>query len=175
MIGRTLPTIHIIEGPVGAGKTTYANSLGAERSTPPLVLVSWLANLFLADRPETDLWAWYGERKRRCSTQIMSLAHGLVKHGQDAIVELGLIKAEDRLSLYSAMETENQAYTVHVLDATRDERQRRVRKRNKEEGETFAMLVSDEVFTLASDLWEPVGPEEMRGREANFIHVNTDG
>lgn len=105
----------------------------------------------------------------------MSLAHGLVKHGQDAIVELGLIKAEDRLSLYSAMETENQAYTVHVLDATRDERQRRVRKRNKEEGETFAMLVSDEVFTLASDLWEPVGPEEMRGREANFIHVNTDG
>lgn len=41
-----MPILHIIEGPVGAGKTTYANQLGRDLGTPPLVLDAWMTNLF---------------------------------------------------------------------------------------------------------------------------------
>lgn len=163
-----MPNLHIIEGPVGAGKTTYAVQLGRELGTPPLVLDTWMANLFQADRPDTGLWAWYAERKARCIVQIMALACDALDHEVDAIVELGLIRFDDRLKLYYALEAEHRSYLVHVLDTPREERRRRVSKRNDEQGETFAMHVSDDVFSLASDMWEPVEDAERNGRENSF-------
>lgn len=163
-----MPTLHIIEGPVGAGKTTYAIKLGRKIGCPPLVLDSWMANLFQADRPETDLWSWYAERKARCIAQIVKLARSALDHGSDAIVELGLIRVEDRLKLYADLEADGRTYLVHVLEAPRDERKRRILKRNADQGETFAMHVSDEVFEMASDLWEPVCAAEQQGRSDRF-------
>ena len=121
-----MPAWHIIEGPVGAGKTTYANQLGRELRTPPLVLDNWMTNLFQADRPEADLWTWYAERKARCFSQIMVLARNALDLGNDAIVELGLLKAKDRLDLYVSLENEGRDFLVHVLRAPRAERRRRV-------------------------------------------------
>ena len=50
----------------------------------------------------------------------------------------------------------------------RKERLRRVQARNVERGETFAMEVSDEVFAMASDMWEPVDGVEIAGRNIVF-------
>lgn len=167
-----MQTIHIIEGPVGAGKTTYAIELGRKIGTPPLVLDKWMVNMFLADRPEGEIWDWYAERKARCIHQIMEIARGLVDSENDAVVELGLIKVEDRLQLYADLEAKDQTYMVHVLEAPRVERKRRVAKRNAEQGETFAMHVSDEIFEIASDMWEPIGKTEQRGRSGRFFQAN---
>lgn len=163
-----MATLHIIEGPVGAGKTTYAIGLGRELGTPPLVLDAWMVNLFQADRPETGLWPWYAERKARCVVQIMDLTRSLLDHGQDAIVELGLIKVADRVALYTELEAQGRPYQVHVLDAPRQDRRDRVARRNAERGETYAMQVSPEVFAMASDMWEPVGTAERQGRGERF-------
>jgi len=163
-----MPTLHIIEGPVGAGKTTHANQLSRELRTPPLVLDSWMTNLFQADRPEADLWTWYAERKARCFSQIMSLARNALDLGNDAIVELGLIRVEDRLKLYASLESEGRNFLVHVLHTPREERKRRVSQRNLDQGETFAMHVSEEVFEMASDMWEPVCETERNGRADKF-------
>lgn len=160
--------LHIIEGPVGAGKTTYAFQLGQKVKTQPLVLDNWMANLFQADRPETGLWSWYSERKARCVFQIMELACGELDLGRDAIVELGLIRVEDRLKLYADLDAQQREYLVHVLEAPRELRRRRIADRNIEQGETFSMHVSDDVFELASDMWEPVDAAEWQGREGNF-------
>lgn len=163
-----MPTLHIIEGPVGAGKTTYANKLGRELGTPPLVLDTWMINLFQADRPETGLWPWYAERKARCFFQIMELARNVLDHENDVIVELGLIKIEDRLKLYVDLENEGCVFLVHVLETSREERKRRVSKRNTDQGETFAMYVSEEVFEIASNMWEPISETERHGRADKF-------
>ena len=163
-----MPTLHIIEGPVGAGKTTYAAKLGREMGCPPLVLDSWMTNLFQADRPETDLWRWYAERKARCIFQIMQLARSWLDHENDAIVEIGLINIEDRLKLYLELESEGRKYLVHVLETPREERKRRVMKRNADQGETIAMHVSGEFFEIASDMWEPVSATEQQGRSNSF-------
>ncbi|MEP5154283.1 AAA family ATPase [Planktotalea sp.] len=163
--------IHIIEGPVGAGKTSYANKLGQKLNVMPLVLDAWMVTLFQADRPETDIWPWYAERKARCYQQILTVAMGQQDYGRDAIVELGLIRVDDRLKLYDALADEDRDFRVHVLQTPRDERALRVAQRNAEQGETYAMHVSDEVFNIASDMWEDVGMEEEFGREGRFTFV----
>lgn len=140
-----MPMLHIIEGPVGAGKTTYAIDLGYQLGTPPLVLDAWMATLFRADRPEKEFWNWYAERKVRCIAQILSTAKGLLGYGHDAIVELGLLKRHERLELYSQFEATGFAYCVHLIDASRDERLRRVRLRNQTKGATFTMHITDAV------------------------------
>lgn len=155
-----MPCIHIIEGPVGAGKTTYANLLATRCRTAPLVLDDWMANLFRPDRPDGDIWPWYAERKARLTEQILCLAIKSHTLGSDAIVELGLLRFEDRLRVYERLTFEDCAYQVHVLDLPRDTRWDRVQARNRDKGSTFAMEVPENVFTIASDMWEPPGPEE---------------
>lgn len=161
--------LHMIEGPVGAGKTTYANRLGKDLKTAPLVLDDWMATLFRPDRPEGEIWEWYGERKRRCVEQIWQVARRHVELGGNAIVELGLIQRAQRLAFYERAETANVRLRVHVLDADPVERLRRVRARNVEMGETFAMAVSDDVFAMASAMWESVDTAEQQGRDIVFV------
>ncbi|SFR98502.1 AAA family ATPase [Yoonia litorea] len=163
-----MPTLHLIEGPVGAGKTTYAIRLGKSLGAPPLILDAWMVKLFQPDRPDRDLWAWYAERKARCTGQMLDLALSALDHGQDAIAELGLVRRHDRITLFSRLEDQNLDFLVHVLEEPRDERWRRVERRNNEKGETFAMLVSSEVFEMASDMWEPIDPSEIAGRQERF-------
>ncbi len=165
-----MPLLHIIEGPVGAGKTTYANNLGTELKTPPLVLDDWMATLFKEDRPEGDIWPWYQERKARCKKQIWNIACGLLETGHEVVVELGLIKYEERLQFYSQIETAGYHYTIHVLEVPKEERWHRVQQRNEQKGETFSMEVSQDVFNLASEMWEPFTETECTGRDVVFVN-----
>lgn len=104
----------------------------------------------------------------------MDLARKSQDHHIHSIVELGLIKVEDRPKLYAELDAEGRNYLVHVLDTSRDERKRRVLRRNAEKGPTFPMHVSDEVFEMASDMWEPISPGEMKGREDRFRKMEED-
>lgn len=161
--------LHIIEGPVGAGKTTFARQLSRRHGTPALVLDDWMVTLFRPDRPDEDLWRWYAERKERCIEQIWTTASGLLDTGNDAIVELGLVHRDDRLSIYRRAEAEPYDYTVYVLDVPVAERRERVRTRNVEKGPTFSMEVPDAVFDMASEMWEPFDSAECAGRDVQFV------
>lgn len=167
--GSIMATLHVVEGPVGAGKTTFAIELGRRCGAPPLVLDAWMVLLFQPDRPAEGLWPWYAERKARCMDQIWDVALGLLEHGSDAVVELGLLKRADRTNFYSKVEAAGHDCRVHILTASRDERRRRVQRRNAEKGTTFAMTIAEDVFELASDLWEPVTSAERAGR--NYVDV----
>lgn len=90
--------LHTIEGPVGAGKTPYANRMGRKFNLAPLVLDDWMATLFRPDRPEDNIWEWYGERKERCVDQIWRIARAQNAMGGNAIIESGLIQRHARLA-----------------------------------------------------------------------------
>lgn len=167
--------LHIIEGPVGSGKTTFARRLGQTLKTPALVLDDWMVRLFRADKPEQGLWAWYAERKQRCQGQILETARGLLETGHDAIIEVGLLKKDARLALYERLDETPFSYRVYVLDAPIEERWARVQKRNAEQGETFAMDVSEDVFKRASDLWEPPCPKECDDHDVRFLTQTETG
>lgn len=105
----------------------------------------------------------------RCTNQIWTIICGFLDAGYDAIVELGLLKQADRLSFYQRAESRGYSYCVHVLDVLRAERWQRVSARNIERGETFSMMVSEDLFVFASDMWEPLSPSECVGRDVRFV------
>ena len=168
-----MPVIHLVEGPVGSGKSTYAAKLGGEHAAPRLILDEWMATLFRADRPETDVMAWYMERKRRCIEQIWNVASDLIGTGSNVVLELGLIQRQDREDFYSRADAVGYPLKIHVLDAPRDVRRQRVRERNAVQGSTFSMVVPDEIFELASDLWQV--PDEQECAQRNICFISTHG
>ncbi len=172
-----LPTasrgVHLVLGPVGAGKSTYARSLAAERGAVRLTLDDWMARLFRPDRPKEGWLEWYATRAARCVEQIWSVAREVVDRGGEVVLELGLVRQGQRLEFYEQVERAQCELTLHVLDAPREVRRRRVARRNEEQGPTYHAQVPLDIFELASDAWEPVSAQEQLGRQARFVATDT--
>ena len=161
--------LHLIIGPVGAGKSTFGLKLSREQRAVRLTLDEWMAALFGGDeRPAEGRIAWYTERTARCIEQIWSLTRRLMDIGVPVVLEIGLIQRAARREFYTYIDAEGLDHVVYVVDADRDVRRARVLQRNQEKGETFSMDVPLDVFELASNLWEPPDDEECSEREVRF-------
>jgi uncharacterized glyoxalase superfamily protein PhnB len=88
--------IHLVIGPVGAGKSTYALGLAREHGAIRFTLDEWMTRLFSPDRPASGLVDWYVERAARCIDQIWSAAKSVVETGAPVILEIGLLQREER-------------------------------------------------------------------------------
>lgn len=161
--------IHLIVGPVGAGKSTFALRLAREQRAVRLNLDEWMASLFRPDRPETGVMEWYVERTRRCIGQIWILAERLLEAETNVVLEIGLIQRRARELFFEQVDGSHFGLTVYVVDAPRELRRERVQQRNAQRGETFSMPVPPEIFELASDLWEPLDERECAGRDVRFV------
>lgn len=161
--------IHLVVGPVGAGKSTFALGLCREHGAVRLTLDEWMTELFRPDRPDTGIMEWYVERTERCIEQIWRVAGGIVQVGTDVVLEIGLIQRRDREAIYWRADAQKLDLSIYVLDAPREVRRERVMKRNEERGETFSMEVPPQIFELASDMWEPLSKAECEGRDVRFI------
>lgn len=164
-----MATLHLVLGPVGSGKSTFAAQLCARHRAVALRLDEWMTRLFSPDRPDDDVMPWYVERARRCVEQIQATAEGILAADTDVVLELGLIRREQRASFFGWVDARAVDLRVYVLDAPREIRRARVEHRNRERGETFSMVVPPEVFELASDLWQPLADDESDGRAVERI------
>ncbi len=160
--------LHLLLGPVGAGKSTYAIELAQKNKAIRLTLDEWMTTLFQPDRPEdapikTRL-EWYQARVHRCMEQIWRLATESLTRGHDVILEVGLVRAADRAAFYQRADSAHIPMQIYLLDAPRNVRRARVEQRNVQRGDTFSMEVPVEFFELASDLWEPPNEDEKTVR-----------
>lgn len=162
--------IHFIEGPVGAGKSTYAKALAKTDGFTHIALDEWFVRLYSPDRPTGNFVPWYVERKDRLIELILSYARTVLATNSIAL-ELGLIQQGPRLALLRQLQEEGIPFCVHVLDAPKSVRRERVQRRNTEQGETFSMVVPDEIFEVASRLWE--APDEFEQEEFEFVFPAT--
>jgi len=154
-----MPRVILIEGPVGAGKSTYASVLAIRTDGVHIALDEWFSTLFSPDRPAGDFVPWYIERKERLLSLIWSHSHRILASGRNVILELGLIQRQDRIEFCRKVQGGGFELEVYILDAPREVRRERVQRRNSEKGSTFVMVVPDVVFEIASNLWEP--PDEL--------------
>lgn len=158
--------MHLVLGPVGAGKSTYVRTLAPEQRALRLILDDWMARLYGADeRPASGRVAWYLERRDRCLAQIWEVADHACLLGTNVVLEIGLIRRDERAAFYERVDAAGHPLTVHLIDAPREVRRARVLKRNQERGETYAQGVPLEFFELASDMWEPPDEDERRARD----------
>jgi predicted kinase len=165
-----MATIHLVEGPVGAGKSTYAARLSWTVGAPHLDLDAWMVTLFSPDRPAEGFLPWYTERKARCLAQLWEVTCSLLDHGIDPILELGLVRRADREDFYRRVDAIDCALKIHLITTPLEERRRRVRERNRQKSGSFKMEVSDEVFALANGFWEEPDEEELRARGIEVLH-----
>jgi predicted kinase len=161
--------VHLLIGPVGAGKSTFAHTLSTTRRAVPLILDDWMAQLYGADqRPETGRIAWYLERRDRCLEQIWNVTIALCTVGTPVVLEIGLVQRPERDAFYRRIDDAGYRLTVYLLDAPREVRRERVMRRNEEKGPTFAQVVPPDFFELASDMWQEPDDIELRERAIQF-------
>jgi len=88
--------LHVIFGPSGAGKTTYAHDFARREKAVAFVLDEWMARLFAPDMPDPIEYDWMIERVQRCEAQIWSTAAGVLATGTPVILDIGLLRRSDR-------------------------------------------------------------------------------
>jgi predicted kinase len=153
--------MYLVEGPVGAGKSTHATDLARRTGGVHIALDEWFVRLFSPDRPATDIMAWYVARKQRLGDHIWQHVLALLAAGVTPILELGLVQRQMRLDFYRRARAAAVEVQVHLLDAPRAVRRERVAQRNADKGPTFSMVVPDAMFEMASDLWEDPDDAEL--------------
>src|SRR5436305_13737793 len=89
-------TLHVIFGPCGAGKTTYAHALARREGAVPFILDEWGARLFGPDVRGSVDPAWMLERLARCAALIRSTAVAVLAAGSSVILDMGLMRRADR-------------------------------------------------------------------------------
>ena len=141
-----------------------------KRSWPRILI--WINGLFSADRPEENVMQWYLERKDRCNDQIWRVARDTLDSGSDVILELGLIRKSDRKIFYEKVDSIKHLMTMYVLDAPKSVRWKRVSSRNMEKGDTYSMVVPENIFEMASNMWESPCAIECSGRNVRFIKAD---
>ena len=171
-IRQDAPRAHLVIGPVGAGKSTFALGLARERRAVRLTLDDWMSRLFSPDRPERDVVPWYVERAARTVEQIWIVAESVLAAERDVILEIGLLSRRERAAFYERAAASGVALTVHVLDAPREVRRERVEARNREKGTTFSMIVPAAIFEMASDMWEAPDEGELARRDIELVVVD---
>jgi predicted kinase len=155
-----MATVHVIYGPVGAGKTTFGRAFAAERGALFFCLDEWMANLFMMDAPAPITLEWALPRTQRCERQIWTVARQPLALGSDVILELGFFTREQRARVRDLVTSAGFAFEVHVLDVPREVRRERVRLRNQG-GATYTVEVDDAMFDWAEGYYEPLDDAEL--------------
>jgi predicted kinase len=168
-IGAQMHPIHLIEGPVGAGKSTFSRRLARQLPGVHLALDEWFVRLYSPDRPGTDFVNWYLQRKERLLELMWMHAKNLASANANPILELGLIQRQARYRFYEQARKEGIQLNVYLLDAPENIRWERVEHRNESKGETFSMAVPRHIFEVASAMWEPPDDEEIEMQTIEIV------
>lgn len=166
-----MATLHLVEGPVGAGKSTFAQKLSLSLGAPHLDLDEWMVTLFSPDRPSAGFMEWYSDRKNRCLLQMWNVTCDLLDSGTSTILELGLVRLADREDFYRRVDATDYDLHMYLLNTPLEQRRQRVRERNGQKTGSYKMEVSEEIFDLANSFWEE--PTEAECRERNMAIVTT--
>lgn len=87
-----MPTIHLIHGFVGAGKTTFSKKLAAERGALRLSPDDWMCALYGVNPPAEH----FAEYDRRIKAVMWETAAGAIGAGADVILDYGFWTRADR-------------------------------------------------------------------------------
>ena len=156
-------TLHVVFGPIGAGKTTYAHALAQRENAVPFVLDEWGARLFGPDVQGALDFGWMLERMARCNALIWSIAPAVLGAGASVVLDVGGMRRADRDRIRQMAEASGLSPQWHFVDAPLEVRRARVEGRNAAKGETFVMEVTPQMFAMIESVYEAPTPAELEG------------
>ncbi|WP_152363832.1 AAA family ATPase [Microlunatus speluncae] len=147
------PTLLLICGLPGAGKTTLARELAARRGAVRLSPDEWLSDLELSlfDEPLRD----------RLEKRLIGLTEELLRHGQSVILEFGFWSRTERETLRDRAHTLGARAELWVLELPQDELWERIERRNNSP-EWHAEPITREHLKLWWTLFERPTDQERR-------------
>lgn len=154
-------TVHLICGPSGAGKTTYARRLCGQLGAVHFSIDDWMMTLFSPDAPAQPDWNWVVDRVGRSEAQIIAMTLQLGRLRVPSVLDLGFLGRDQRARVATALSAAGLSPKLHVFDIDAEERWRRVEARNVEKGETYRLAVSRPMFDFVERLWQRPSSEEM--------------
>ena len=158
-----MPTIHLVYGPQGAGKSTYALQLAARLGAVRFSIDDWMGNLFGPDLPTPMSLPWIMKRVQRCEQRIWVTARDIARTGGDVVLDLGFMKVSNREAFLSLADDSGFPAQLHYVNAPLDVRRARVLARNVAKGETFSFEVTAPMFDFMEREFEPPTPRELAG------------
>lgn len=151
------PTLYIMVGLPGSGKTTKAKQLENEYNAIRFTPDHWHLELFGDDLGHCD----HDKRHSTIERIMWELAKKLLAKGISVILDYGLWAREEREFFYREAIRLDTYFQVYYMDIVKDELLKRLEKRNKNEGElSFTILPShiDKWF----EVFQPVTFQEFR-------------
>ncbi len=154
--------IHLVCGPIGAGKTTYAKQLAKEQSAICFSEDDWLAKLFVPDAPEGLLQepmqvvgAWATEKYLRCRGQIWLVCQQLIENDISIVLDGAAANKEQRDVIRKKASDFNVEFKLHYVTSSVESRHKRVFERNAKQGETYSLEVTPAMFEHTENIFEP--------------------
>ncbi len=158
-----MPTVHLVCGSTGAGKTTYAAALAKMTGAVRFSIDEWMLNLFMADRPpQASSLEWALARIERCETQMWALANQLIAHDIDVVFDLGLSRRDSRDRMRTLTAQTRAEIKLHYLDVGLETRKARVLDRVKRSG-TGSFEINGAMFDMMEPFFEPPSDDELDG------------
>ncbi|WP_395344392.1 AAA family ATPase [Ningiella sp. W23] len=122
--------IHIIFGPVGAGKTTLASSLCAKYKAINVSGDMMFKHLYIHDFYQEVDMSWIVERIDRINTCALELAISAFNSGTSVILDLGLALTRQRAVVHQSLIELNIPYQFYYIYCSAEDRKQRVIQRN---------------------------------------------
>lgn len=156
-------TLHVLFGPSGAGKTTYARAFARREGAVVFILDDWMARLFGPDMPTPIEYDWMIERVQRCEAQIWSVAAATLAVGTPVMLDIGLMRKSDRDRVRAIAQGADLPLQFHFVTASSEVRRARVAERNVVRGESFAIEVTPDMFDFIEGVFEAPDADELEG------------
>jgi predicted kinase len=151
-----MPTIHLIHGFVGAGKTTFARRLEQELPAIRFSHDEWMTRLY-GDDPPVDQ---FPELHERVSKLIGNYWMRGVELGLDVVLDLGFWSRHQRNEIRATAVALGAGAQLYRLECPEAEAWRRIEQRNLDlDG---SLLIVRNTFDMLKERFEPLGDDEPR-------------
>lgn len=160
--------IHLVCGPIGAGKTTIARSIANEFGAIRFSEDEWLEKLFVPDAPyglmdesPDVIAAWAIEKYQRCRNQIWLVCQQLLSNRLPVVLDGAAATKEQRDQIRGKAEDSGVGFMLHYVTADQTTRRQRVLNRNTEKGMTYSLHVTEGMFDLMESFFETPSASEL--------------
>jgi predicted kinase len=159
----TSPTVHLLYGGLGAGKTTFAKQL--ERDLPALRLThdEWMRHLYGED-PPLELFPIYNQR---ISELLDTLWPRCLELGVSVILDFGFWSRLERDAIRAKVAELGFCHKLYALECPEEVRWQRVEQRNQNQGPD-SLYIARETFLSLGQRLEPLEGDEEYARVDTF-------